>query len=86
YLQPYIESTKFKPSHQKRPGPVQHNGQDEYEVEQIVNHRDNRRHGWQYLVKWKGYSKDTAEWVHEDELRHAPQVLQEYLATLEDQG
>src|SRR6266436_3986086 len=47
-------------------------GEDEYEVEQIKNHR---RHGrarrLQYLVKWKGYPESDNTWEPADQV-HAP--------------
>ena len=54
-LLPYHETLTFGPNF-SRPPPDLIDGEEEYEVEQILNHR---RHGrsrqLQYFIKWKGY-------------------------------
>ena len=54
-------------------------GEEEWEIESIVDHRE-RRAGVQYLVHWKGWSKEYDEWVHEGFLTHMPTLIQEYHA------
>ncbi|KXN82238.1 Chromo domain-containing protein T09A5.8 [Leucoagaricus sp. SymC.cos] len=54
-------------------------GEEQYEVEGIINHRYCRE-GLQYLVKWKGYGHQENEWIHEEELtQFANELIQEYL-------
>jgi hypothetical protein len=50
---------------------------DEWEIESLVGHR-KRASGTQYLVRWKGWSKEYDEWVHENFLAHAKELVDEY--------
>jgi hypothetical protein len=47
-------------------------GEDEYEVDSIRDHR-KRSKAQQYLVKWKGYSDET--WEPEANLKNASEIL-----------
>ena len=62
-LTPYIE-TDFHGVNFERPPPDLISGEEEYEVEKVL---DSRRHGRrrkvQYLVKWRGYPDSDNEWV-----------------------
>ncbi|KXN85783.1 hypothetical protein AN958_10841 [Leucoagaricus sp. SymC.cos] len=49
------------------PPPEMIQGEEQYEVEGIVNHH-YQAEGLQYLVKWKGYGHQENEWIHEEEL------------------
>ncbi|KXN88452.1 hypothetical protein AN958_07311 [Leucoagaricus sp. SymC.cos] len=54
-------------------------GEEQYEVEGIINHRYHKE-GLQYLVTWKGYRHQENKWIHEEELtRFADELIQEYL-------
>jgi len=72
-LLPYKETAAHGPNF-TRPPPDLIEGEEEYEVEAIINHRHHgRRHQLQYLIKWKGYPSadntwEAAEDVHADEL------------------
>ena len=61
-----------------RPPPDVIDGEEEFEVEAIINHRYfGKRRNLQYLVKWKGYPSAENSWErHQDML--APQLIQEY--------
>ena len=76
-LTPYIE-TDFHGENFTRPPPDLIAGEDEYEVEQIL---DSRRHGRgrkvQYLVKWRGYPDSDNQWVNWDDM-HAEEALAEF--------
>ena len=54
-------------------------GKEEWEIELIVDHCEHQA-GVQYLVCWKGWSKEYDKWVHEGFLTHAPTLIQEYCA------
>jgi Chromo (CHRromatin Organisation MOdifier) domain len=63
-----------------QPPPELIEGQEEYEVEQIVNSRRWGR-AWklQYLLWWKGYSRTHDSWQDTTEV-HAPRLIKEYYA------
>ena len=65
----------------KCPAPKTTDGQEEYEVNEILA---ERRHGHkcqhQYLVSWKGYPGSDNSWVSKDDL-HASELLQEFHTT-----
>ena len=60
-----------------QPPPDLINGEEEYEVEQILKHRGRPKHH-QYLIRWKGYAADEDLWQNEADLRNASKLLQEY--------
>ena len=65
-LTPYHE-TKLHGPNFTRPPPDLINGEEEYEVEEILqSRRFGRRHKEQYLVKWKGYPESENQWVDRD--------------------
>jgi hypothetical protein len=58
------------------PPPVVVEGEEEYEVEEILNAHYFRRR-LQYLVKWQGYGNEDNEWVSANDV-HAPEALQAF--------
>ena len=76
-LSPYRETAAHGPNF-SRPPPDLIDGEEEYEVERIVNHR---RHGrarrLQYLIKWKGYPESDNTWEPADQI-HAPELIKLY--------
>ena len=75
-LTPYRENDIHGPNYLKPP-PDLINGEEEYEVEQILKYRGcPKRH--QYLVRWKGYAADEDLWQNKANLRNASELLQEY--------
>jgi transposase InsO family protein len=52
-------------------------GEDEYEVDKILDHRKSRR-SYEFLVRWVGYSPEHDTWEPEANLKNAPNVLKEY--------
>ena len=53
-------------------------GEEEYEVEGILNHRTKGKHV-EYYIKWKGYDHDENSWEKEDNLLpHAKEILTDY--------
>jgi Chromo (CHRromatin Organisation MOdifier) domain len=76
-LTPYKETEEHGDNF-VQPPPELINGQEEYEVEQIMNSRWIG-HAWklQYLLRWKGYSWAHNSWQDATEV-HAPELVQEY--------
>lgn len=76
-LTPYRETELHSPNF-TQPPPDLINGEEEYEVERIL---DSQHHGRnrkvQYLIKWKGYHDSDNQWVNWDDMT-ANEALQEY--------
>ena len=62
---------------QPPPPPVEVEGDEEYEVEAVVNSRIWRRK-LQYLVQWKGYSRSDDTWEDAAALEHAKAKVREF--------
>jgi hypothetical protein len=61
-----------------RPPPDIVQGELEYEVEAIINHRHHgRKQDLQYLLKWKGYPDADNTWEPADQV-HAPMLIKQY--------
>ena len=73
-LTPYCETDVHRKNFPEPP-PDLIEGEEEYEVDSIRDHK-KRGKGYQYLVKWKGYSNET--WEPEGNLKNATEILQEY--------
>src|SRR6266699_1407786 len=76
-LSPYHETRQHGPNY-SRPPPDLINGEEEYVVEKIINHR---RHGrsrtLQYLIKWEGYPKSDNTWESAGQV-HTPECVKQY--------
>jgi hypothetical protein len=76
-LTPYAETSAYGKPY-LRPPPETIDGEEEYEVEDILMHRKTgRNQKLQYLVKWKGYPSSENSWVNDKDL-HAPEILERY--------
>jgi hypothetical protein len=76
-LRPYKE-TEQKGANYTRPPPDIAQGESEYEVEAIINHRHHgRKQDLQYLLKWKGYPDADNTWEPADQV-HAPLLIKQY--------
>ena len=76
-LTPYRE-TKLHGANFVRPPPDLINGEEEYEIEEVLQSRKFRRgRKVQYLVKWKGYPDSENQWVNWDDL-HAEEALADF--------
>ena len=75
-LIPFHETDAYGPAY-SQPAPELINGDEEYEVEAIIDDRVHRRKR-QYLVKWVGYPVSENSWVDKSDL-HSPELLSEYL-------
>ena len=56
------------------PGPTLVHGQEEYEVEQVLDSNFICRRLY-YYVKWEGYPNSENSWIPIENIEHAPQLL-----------
>ena len=57
-------------------------GESEFEVENILQHKFvGRKKEIRYLVQWRRYSRAESTWEPEEHLRNAPEVLEAYKST-----
>src|SRR5882762_1792246 len=76
-LTPYKEM-EFHGRNFERPLPDLIDGEEEYEVEHIVDSRHfGHGHQVQYLVHWKGYPKSDDQWIPWSNLK-APELIAEF--------
>ena len=75
-LMPFKETQEHGPNW-TRPPPELVQGQEENEVEQILTHR-HKGNKVQYLIKWKNYGTDENEWITEENLMNANEILETY--------
>jgi hypothetical protein len=61
----------------REPGPLEVEGEEEYEVEEIID-SEQHRNGWYYRVKWKGYGPESNTWEPKANLEHAEDILKKY--------
>ena len=77
-LTPYRETPQHGPNYIKPP-PELIEGEHEYEVEAIVNHRlYGKTKTLQYLLKWKGYPHADNTWEPADQVHYAPVLVESY--------
>src|SRR6266567_8875663 len=74
-LTPFQETKEHGENYPRLP-PELIDGEEEFEVEEIINDRTFRRKK-QYLVKWQGYPMTDNTWVNAQDL-NAPRLLEEY--------
>jgi hypothetical protein len=68
---------------QPPPPPTIVDGQEEYEVDSIISHRDikkGRSTRREYLIRWKGYGIEHDEYIPEKDLGNAQNKIAEYWA------
>ena len=75
-LRPYKENDVYGENY-TRPPPDIENGEEVYEVEDILRHRKRGR-GYQYYIKWAGYPITEASWEPEQGLTGAAELLHAY--------
>jgi len=79
-------SAAADPNHVSRPPPelINEDGEEEWEVEKIVNHRTikqkHNRQRIEYLVSWKGYPEWEMTWEPASHLKHAARAIATYEA------
>jgi len=77
-LIPYNETEAYGETY-TQPPPELIDGEEEYEVEEIINsRRTGRNKKLQYLVRWKGYPSSDNSWVEAKDV-HAPELVEAYL-------
>ena len=77
-LSPFIETETHGPNY-TNPLPDIVDGHEEYEVEAILAHKNDR--GIKYKVRWKGYSSKEDSWETASHLKNAQQILDQYRKT-----
>ena len=78
-LTPYKE-TEIHGINFLKPPPEMIEGQEEYEVERIIDQKIKGRNRNKYfLIKWKGYPPSNNSWEKEDV--HAPELVKQFLKT-----
>jgi Chromo (CHRromatin Organisation MOdifier) domain len=75
-LRPYRENEVYGENYIWPPPDIEE-GEEVYEVEQILKHR-KRGQGYEYLVKWVGYPITKASWEPKSNLTGATDILWEY--------
>ena len=76
-LTPYRETELHRPNFTKPP-PDLIDGEEEYEVEEILqSQKFGRQRKVQYLIKWKGYLDSENQWVNWDDM-HADEALADF--------
>ena len=76
-LSPFRTTDTHGPSF-SQPPPDIINGEEEYEVEGIINHRVKRSGTIEYLIKYLSYDENESKWMGEDELGNCQEILDEY--------
>ncbi|KAF8759770.1 reverse transcriptase [Rhizoctonia solani] len=61
----------------ERPPPETIEGEEEYEVEQIIDSK-KQRGKWFYLIKWKGYGPEDNSWEPEELLEHSQEEIKQF--------
>jgi len=78
----HCKKAEFASQHKDpAPPPDIINEEEEYEVEEIREHRKKGR-GTQFLVHWKGYGNEHDQWMTETNLQHAKEAIQDYWTQL----
>ena len=75
-LRPYKENEIYGEKYIWPPPDIE-DGEEVYEVEQILKHRKRGR-GYEYLVKWVGYPITEASWEPKSSFTGAAEILREY--------
>ena len=74
----HYRTTKEHGHNYEAPAPEEIEGEPEYEIEAIINHRKPARGGIQYLVTWKDLPSHENQWLRERDLKHAQTILKNY--------
>jgi hypothetical protein len=80
-LKLYRNDDRYEREQVMRPAPVLVDGEQEYEVERILDRRERRQGRGirvEYLVKWLGYPEYESTWERESNLTNAQELVQEF--------
>jgi hypothetical protein len=75
-LTPYTETSEHRENF-PRPPPDLIDGEEEQEIEAIINHKTDKELK-KYLVTWLRFPTKENEWLTKDVFNNAKQILQEY--------
>jgi hypothetical protein len=75
-LTPYIQTQEHGENFIQPPPDIV-NGSEEHEVHSILRHRRKGR-GFEYLIRWKGYSINDDTWEPVRNLKNSEEILEEY--------
>ena len=75
-LSTYQETAEHGPNY-LNPPPEEIDGEEEYEVAEILSHQGSPSR-CSYLVSWKGYSSAENTWEPKQNLQHAQTILNKY--------
>ncbi|EUC58200.1 Transposon Tf2-1 polyprotein, putative, partial [Rhizoctonia solani AG-3 Rhs1AP] len=64
-----------------QPPPETIEGEEEYEIKAIVDHK-REKGTWWYYVKWKGYGPESNTWEPKENLEHAQKILKNFHSKL----
>ena len=53
-------------------------GSEEWEVEAILGHKQNKQKHWRFYIKWKGFPQMDATWEPLENLTHCQHILDSY--------
>jgi len=70
-------TSQVKGQKMETPQPVVTKGEEEWEVEKILNKRKVRGRG-KYLVQWKGFTAEGDTWESQENLKNAGDLLREF--------
>ena len=86
YLKAYRESpAKFSGRVEPPPPPVMIDGEEYFEVEEILSHRSRKDGKRDYKVKWLDYGLEDCTREAEENLNNASEAIAEYWARQEKQ-
>jgi hypothetical protein len=77
YLSPFKKSQYRNQQKPPAPPPIEVEGEQEYNVEEIRDSR-KRRGKVQYLVHWEGYPREEDTWEPAENLEHAQELIKDF--------
>ena len=81
-LRPFRQSDRFARDAYSEPPPLLIDGEEEYEIDRIVQERVSgrgRSRRREFLVRWKGYGPEEDTWLAETDFANAQDVLRQWL-------
>ena len=75
-LTPYVQTQEHGENYLQPPPDIVE-GEEQFEIENILRHRRKGK-GYEYYVRWKGYSAADDSWVPTRDFGNAKEVLEDY--------